>query len=180
MTIVSVLTTKRPDWTGFAWQIAGVLGLAGLVVFVGGTIWAMILGLPAPFILMTGFCTLVSAIWFALLPVAYQTLVKAPLDAISPALNYKAFRLQHRYTLGGASRLWMGLPPNVLYANSETNAWYETFVSAIHQRKLRFIPSSSHREYEQQHPNHSTVVSRDEFKRYAASINEDPLFLRDG
>jgi hypothetical protein len=56
------------DWLGFAWQFAGFLGLTGIAVSIGGTVWAMILGLPAPFILMAGFCTFVAAIWIGLAP----------------------------------------------------------------------------------------------------------------
>lgn len=96
--------------------------------------------------------------------------------------NYTAVRLQHQYSIGHASRLWVGRDPN-LKGTPESQAWYDTFVSAIQKGELDFEPSHPRDNtlirYEQKNPNFNTMISRDEFKRYARSINQDPPFLRD-
>jgi hypothetical protein len=96
--------------------------------------------------------------------------------------NYTAVRLQHRYTLGDASKLWIDISPNAP-ANSESKAWFDTFKSAVQQRQLKFIPNwpgdRDMIDYERQNPRWETFISREEFQRFAKSINEDPPFLRD-
>ncbi len=89
-----------------------------------------------------------------------------------------AIRLQHQYALGPASRLWVNLDPKAK-ATYDSSAWHETFVSAIQQSKLHFEAkrdAPSGWRYEKDHPDWDTVVTREEFKRYAASIGEDPPF----
>jgi hypothetical protein len=169
------------DWLGLFWQIASLLGVAGFAISIGGTVWAMLLGLPAPFIRMGAFCTLVGAVYLTMSPLAYQALKQVPPkkhhDDQTP--NLAAVRLQHRYTLGPASRLWVNLDPNA-NATYSSSAWYETFKSAIQQGKLRFEPQHDDLggdRYEKENPGWDTVVTRKEFKRYATSIGQDPPFL---
>jgi hypothetical protein len=172
-------------WLGFAWQVAGFLGLSGLAISIGGSVWAMILGWPGPFILMAAFCTFACAVWLALAPIAYATLAPRTSSPTvkgkpPPKPNYTAIRLQHQYDLGAASRLWVGLPPNPNFSNLESESWYQTFISAIQQGNLKFIPRRpSYQNEEKRDPDYRTLVSRDEGKIYAASIGQDPEFLCD-
>jgi hypothetical protein len=101
---------------------------------------------------------------------------------ISNKPNYPAVRLQREYRLGVASRLWCDLgatAPQIM----ESKARYEEFVSAIQLGQLKFRPrimnDPSKIEHEKQNPDWRTTVTRAELKRYAASIGQDPLFLRD-
>jgi hypothetical protein len=142
-------------------------------------------GIPLPLALMAGYCTLVGAVYLAMAPLAYRVLRQTPFvtkPGEDNRPNYAAVRLQHQYSLGPASRLWVDLDPRA-FATYDSQAWYETFVSAIQQGKLKFQPKfarySDKIAYEKQHPDLNTTVTREEFKRYAASIGEDPAFLRD-
>jgi hypothetical protein len=77
--------------------------------------------------------------------------------------NYIAVRLQHQYEIGDASLLWCNLAPS---ANStvESRGWYAAFVSAIQQKKLKFVPKYTDDrgmiEYECTDPGWSTCDAR--------------------
>ena len=163
--------------------------IAGIGLAVGGGVWLVLhSGIPIPLIMMAAFCTIVGTVYLAMAPLAYRALAQqvsaeqAPVtrSAKSP-INYTAIRLQHQYLLAPVSRLWVGLPPSASAATHESTAWYDTLVSAIQQGKLKFIPKKPGlANYEQQNPDYNTKLSRVELKRYAASIGQDPEFLRDG
>jgi hypothetical protein len=177
------------SWYSFA---AGIITLlvTGLGLAVGGAAWLVAAGIPLPLAILAGYCTLVAAVYLAMAPMAYRALRQMPI--IKPARNdrpnYAAVRLQHQYSLAAASRLWVDLDPKAV-ATYDSQAWYETFVSAIQGGKLKFKPKKADPSdpisyerriaYEQQYPDLNTTVTREEFKRYAASINQDPAFLRD-
>jgi hypothetical protein len=170
------------DWLELAWRVACALGFAGFVVSVGSTIWALVRGLPGPFISMGAFCTLVAAIYFAMAPLIYRALKQqeASTPRPTPELDYKPIRLQHQYSLGQVSRLWVGSSTGNSYATVESKIWYATLVSAIQQGKLKFEPGNRDRaKYERQNPDANTVLSRVALKDYAQSIGENPPFLRD-
>ena len=103
-------------------------------------------------------------------------------DRANKKPNYAAVRRQHQYAVGAASRLWVDRDPNIR-GTPDSQAWYETFVSAIQRGELRFQPrwprDAGLIRHEQQTPAFNTMVTREEFKRYAAAIGEDPPFLRD-
>jgi hypothetical protein len=173
------------SWGRFVWFLVGLLGLTGTVTSVGGSTWAVISGVPIPIALMVGFCTLVGAVYLAMAPLAYSALTKENKTVSSVKQNkpeppnYDAARLLHNYRLGSASRLWCDIDPNEKPTyNSE--AWFEVFRSAIQHGKLQFIPRYTAQSYkEKQDPAYDTLVSRDELKRFAASVTQDPRFLRD-
>jgi hypothetical protein len=169
------------SWYSFAAGVSALL-VAGIGLAIGGAVWLVAAGIQLPLALMAGFCTLVGAVYLAMAPFAYRALfqVAAIPKRERKKPNYVAIRLQHKYTLGPASRL--ELDPNT-HGTHESQAWYETFVSAIQQGKLRFLPKKPHDrsmiEHEKINPSWDTTITREEFKRYAASINENPPFLRD-
>jgi hypothetical protein len=178
-------------WYRFVVAVALLLA-SGVGVAVAGTVWLVSAGVPLPLAIMAGYCTLIAAVWAALAPFAFRAFahgqtvnVQGPTTAsikAAPPLNLTAIRLQHQYRLGEASRLWINLPPNVKYSNTESAAWCDTLISAIQQGQLGFRPSGDERAliaYERQHPETTTIITREELKRYAASIGQDPAFLRD-
>jgi hypothetical protein len=173
------------DWLGLVWQLVGLLGFAGFAVSIGGTVWAMLLGLPPPFILMAAFCTLVAAVYLAMAPMAYLALSRAepirkPTKTPAP-INYSAIRLQHQYPLAAASKLWVGIHPSTI-PTADSQTWFETLQSAIQRGTLKFVPRNPGGRtitYEQQNPDLNTLVTREELKKFASSIGADPEFLRD-
>jgi hypothetical protein len=172
------------SWYSFAVGVY-VLLFAGVSLAVGGAVWLATGGTPLPLVVMAGFCTLVGAVYLAMAPLVYRVLRQTP-TVTKPGEdqrpNYAAVRLQHQYSLDHASRLWVDLDARA-GATYDSQAWYGTFISAIQQGKLKFQPKfprhSDKIADEKQHPDLNTTVTREEFKRYAASIGEDPLFLRD-
>lgn len=171
------------SWYSFAVGVY-VLLVAGIGLAVGGAVWLATGGTPLPLVVMAGFCTLVGAVYLAMAPLVYRALRQMP-NATKPGEdqkpNYAAVRLQHQYSLDHASRLWVDLDARA-GSTYDSQAWYGTFVSAIQQGKLKFVPEDRRSEriaLERQKPGRDTKVTREEFKRYAASIGQDPLFLRD-
>jgi hypothetical protein len=126
-----------------------------------------------------GFAAGVTAL---LAPIAYRALIQASLRRKSSPPDYTAIRLQHQYQLGPISRMWCDLNPSAP-ATNDSKASYNTLVCAIQQKKLRFQPRKPDDrwmvEYEERSPDWNTIVTREELKRFAASIGEDPPFLRD-
>lgn len=174
------------DWYSFVVGIS-TLAITGAGVVIGGTVWLVKAGIPPPLALMAGYCTLVGAVYLTMAPMALRALKQRPQTKdigkrAAVALNLTAIRLQHQYTILAASKMWVGLDSN-RSSTSESSAWLETLVSAIQQGKLKFTPrweGDSRMELsEQKEPMTSTIVSRDELKRFAASIGQDPEFLRD-
>jgi hypothetical protein len=163
----------------------GVLLIAGIGLAVGGTAWLILRsGIPLPLTLMAAYCTVVCAIvgatCLAMAPLAYRAFTQgAPARKRGAVIDFGPFRLQHQYPLGPASRLWVGLNPSA-NATYESQAWYATLQSAIQQGRLHILPSKAYPDLERKDPTWNTIVTRVELKRYAASIGEDPEFLRDG
>jgi hypothetical protein len=171
------------SWYSFAVGV-GTLLVTGVGLAVGGAVWLVTAGIPLPLALMAGYCTLVGAVYLAMAPLAYRVLRQTP-TVTKPGEdqrpNYAAVRLQHQYSLDHACRLWVDLDPGA-GTTYDSQAWYRTFISAIQQGKLKFVPEDRRSEriaLERQNPTRNTKVTREEFKRYAASIGEDPAFLRD-
>jgi hypothetical protein len=169
------------SWYSFTVGV-GALLVGGVSLAVAGAVWLATAGIPLPLVVMAGFCTLVGAVYLAMAPLEYRALRQTPIvtkpeDDQRP--NYAAVRLQHQYSLDHACRLWVDLDPGA-GTTYDSQAWYRAFVSAIQQGKLKFVPTHPQRiTLEQQNPGRDTKVTREEFKRYAASIGQDPLFLRD-
>jgi hypothetical protein len=170
-------------WYRFAVGVGALLA-TGVGLAVGGAVWLATGGTPLPLVVMAGFCTLVGAVYLAMAPLVYRALRQMPIvtkPGEDQRPNYAAVRLQHQFSLDHASRLWVDLDARA-GATYDSQAWYGAFVSAIQQGKLKFVPEHRQSERiasERQNPGGDTKVTREEFKRYAASIGQDPLFLRD-
>src|SRR5216684_6080923 len=97
------------SWGRFAGQLAGALGITGLISSVGGAVWAVILGVPTPIALMVGYCTLVGG---------RRALAQSPSNQSTSqsktAPDYKAWSLVKLITLGDAAYLWCDRDPHVV------------------------------------------------------------------
>jgi hypothetical protein len=171
------------SWYSFAVGV-GALLVAGVSLAVGGAVWLATAGIPLPLVVMAGFCTLVGAVYLAMAPLVYRVLRQTPIvtkPGEDQRPNYAAVRLQHQYSLDHACRLWVDLDPGA-GTTYDSQAWYRTFVSAIQHGKLKFVPDERRPELialQRQNPGRDTKVTREEFKRFAGSIGQDPTFLRD-
>jgi DNA-binding transcriptional LysR family regulator len=171
------------SWGRFAWQLAGALGLTGLLSSVGGTVWAMIQGVPLPIALMVGYCTLVGAVYLAMAPLAYRALAQSPANSPQPKKpkppNYAAVRLMHQYTLSEASRLWCDIDQSAS-PTMESNSWEQALAAAIQRGDLGFIPKYTAQPHlEKRKPEWSTIIPRSALQEFAAKIGQHPRFLRD-
>jgi len=183
------LFKETVEWWNVGWHVIGWLGLtsllSGLAVAVGGAIWAVIIGVPKPIAIMAGFCTLAATICLTLVPSAYRVLAKAPAaiaESKPPEPNYNAVRLRDEFSIEEASCLWCDLDPNTGASTLDTAEWRKVLLEAVKKGKLELIPESFGRgaiEMERRQANRYTRVSRAELKKFAASIKEDPKFLRD-
>jgi hypothetical protein len=173
------------SWIKFAWDMLGLLGLVSLAggsaVTIGGIIWASIIRIPIPIIVMAGFCTLVATVYLAMAPMVYRSLAsqKAASARKRPEPpNYQATRHIHKFDLKAASQLWCDIDPNAP-STYDTSAWFGVLKSAIQTGKLKFEKSRRDASIEIEEPDGNTVVTRTALKAFALSIGEDPKFLRD-
>jgi hypothetical protein len=117
------------------------LGLTGILSAFGGTVGAVIIGVPTPIALMAGYCTLVGAVYLAMAPLAYRALAQSPAnktekDKITP--NYVAWRHLESYEIGHAAKLWCDIDPNST-STLDTNAWVAAFLAAVKKVHSRLI-----------------------------------------
>jgi hypothetical protein len=161
------------DWVGLAWQLVGFFGLAGIAVSVVGTAWALIRGLPGPFILMGGFCTLVGAIYLAMAPLAIQSLSRGPskkrADQKERLPNYEAWKHVDILTLAQAARLWCDIDPD-LSDTLDTSAWTKALFFAARKGELKVT-------YREGTP---MTATRDSLKEFAKKNNYDLACTRFG
>src|ERR1700716_3951001 len=127
------------SWGRFAWQLAGALGVTGLISSGSGSVWAMILGVPTPIALMVGYCTLVGAVYLAMAPLAYRALTQSPANKtekkkITP--NYVAWRYLESYQIIDASKLWCDIDPYTT-STTDTAAWMQAFIAAVKKGNLK-------------------------------------------
>jgi hypothetical protein len=185
--LLATIRRAKELWSWYSFTVGvGALAVAGATTAIGGAVWLIRAGIPLPLALMAGFCTLVGAVYLAMAPMAYRFLsqkaqserpVRAP-----TRLNLTAIRLQHQYTILAASRLWVGIDPNKV-STPDSVAWFDAIVSAIQQDKLtiqsRWGSDEHMKAIERSDPMTTTVVNRDDLKKFATSIGQDPEFLRD-
>jgi hypothetical protein len=81
------------DWAGTAFTLIGWFGgsawITGIGIAVGGAIWAVVKGVPAPIAIMAGYCTVAGGVVLAMAPVVYRAFSRiaaapVPHDAAIP------------------------------------------------------------------------------------------------
>jgi hypothetical protein len=175
------------SWGRFAWQLAGALGITGLVSSVGGAVWAVILGVPTPIALMVGYCTLVGAVYLAMAPLAYRALALSPSNQTASQSktppDYKAWSLIKVLSLGDAAYLWCDRDPHVDSSAPEIETWLNVFKDAVRSKELRVTlgdwADAGNVRQAAMFPDGGTTVKRSDFSAYAKSKGYDPRFLRD-
>jgi hypothetical protein len=173
------------SWISFFGHIVGWLGLAsvfsGVMVAAIGIVGAIIKGLPWPFVLMAGYCTLVGVVYLAMAPIAFQILIAVSRTNqprfIRP--NYEAWKHVEKFTLSEASQLWNELEPDVPgNYTSEVKAWIKAFCAAIRKGELGFIATGNFNEMgEKANPDGNTQVSRRDLTDFAIRNNYKRNFL---
>jgi hypothetical protein len=172
-----ILTWGREGvaWSAAIWHVLGWLGLAsivsGVAVSVGGTVWAVLIGVPLPIALMAGYCTFVGAVCLTLAPIAFRALAKRSIPATSKKdddlPNYEAWKHVDRFTINQAAHLWCDIDPN-LQDTLDTTAWAIGLSSAVKKGELKYEMLSG-----------SLMVTREALKAFAKAHGYDPRFLRD-
>lgn len=180
------------DWLGIAWQLAGFFGLAGLIVSIGGTVWATIIGLPPPFILMAGFCTLVATVWIGLAPIAYESFTKPAIGPAEKAAtqkpNYSAWRNRQTVRICEAACLFADLVPSSKNeGRADVLEYLGALIDAATSRDMEFVfrypeaaRSYSKHDLELQYVDMNTRVTLDALRKFAQKRGYNPPFLRDG
>jgi hypothetical protein len=179
------------NWGLFAYRLYLLLAATGIIGAIGGGIWAVLIEVPTPIALMAAYCTLAVAVILGSAPFAYRGLNKTLSNLAAPQTedakrpkksqepNYTAMRLLHKYQLGAASRLWCDIDPNAP-STYDSDSWFQVFRSAIQRGELKFLPKYTDQSFkEKQNPSYDTQIARDELKRFAASVKQNPKFLRD-
>jgi hypothetical protein len=174
------------SWARFAWQLAVFLGITGLISSVGGTVWAVIQGVPLPIALMVGYCTLVGAVCLGMAPLAYRALAQSPANTSPKSRkppNYRACRLASDYSLKDAAHLWCDTDP-LEKGTSDIVAWFKVLKEKVQNGTLELNsgwPASDERmRYaERLDAEPSVRVTRASLQAFAKEIGEDPRFLRD-
>jgi hypothetical protein len=176
------------SWGRFAWQLAGALGITALATSVGGAVWAVILGVPTPIALMAGYCTLVGAVYLAMVPLAFRALSNSPANSSGNnnskvAPDYKLWSHVQALTLSEASHLWNDRDPSAPVETPDVETVIQVFKDAIKRGELPLTlwASADAGDYRlaQQFPEDHHRVDRSHLKKFAANHNYDPRFLKD-
>jgi hypothetical protein len=176
------------EWAVAIWHILGWLGFAsiisGLAISVGGGVWAVIIGVPLPIAIMAGYCTFIGAVFLTMSPMAFRSLTNirqaAPKTKIEP-LTYEAWRHVDQFTISAAARLWSDIDPNEA-DTVKTAAWQNAFIAAIKKGEMGIVPKGfghAAEEYECNHADWATNVTREELKKFAKKYGYAPRFLDD-
>jgi hypothetical protein len=165
------------DWGSTIWTVIGALGfasaVAGFAITIGGSIWAVMTGIPLPVALMMGFCTFVMTLYLAMAPMMYRALVQArPPQATKAKVtpNYTVWRHMQSFTLYQASMLWCDREPKASSPNHESETWLEVLKDAVRSGKIGTRTNS---------PFDTTRVTRASLKAFAKAHGYDPQFLRE-
>ena len=145
------------DWAATAWTVIGWLGgtawITGIVIAIGGAVWAVVRGVPVPIAIMAGYCTFVGAVVLTLAPLAYRALSRiaafpVPHDAAAPQKpNATVWQHVPQFSLYQAACLLADVTP--AYASwkmeGDVQAWFETLVAEIRAKEMTHIPRSTTR-----------------------------------
>ena len=64
-------------WLGFFWQVIVALGFAGFFISLGGAVWAALIGVPLPIVIMAGYCTFVGAVYLVMASFLFRLVSQA-------------------------------------------------------------------------------------------------------
>jgi hypothetical protein len=171
------------NWGWLAYRIIWILAATGILSAVGGTVWAVLIGVPLPIAIMAGYCTLVGAVYLAIAPLAYRALANSPANSraipiIAP--DYRLWRLKKVLTLSQAAHLWNNRDPSIVVGTPDIEGIFELFKEAIQSGSMPIVLSpGSNSMIEVAYPDKTTRVNRESLKQFAKTHGYDPAFLRD-
>jgi hypothetical protein len=183
------------SWARFAWQVAIFFGVSGFLASIGGSIWAMILGVPTPIALMVGYCTLVGAVYLAMAPLAYRLITAEPrtTNTLDQRPDYKAWKIVSVLDIREAAYLWREIEPENpgMMVPTKVSGWIRALVDQVMTAKLDFIPDLTNnpgapninpdviKHHQRVHANWNTKLTRAELQKFAKANGYNPAFLRD-
>lgn len=176
------------SWAKFAWQLAAFFGLTGLLASIGGSIWAVILGVPTPVALMVGYCTLVGAVYLAMAPLAYRLLANSSANQVTPNLaakiapDYKLWGHIERLTVLQAAHLWNERDPSTVVETPDVAAVATLLKDAIKRSEIQVILFGGADSGDYRHaiafPKDHHGLDKKSLKQFAVKRGYDPIFLR--
>lgn len=168
------------EWAVAIWHVLGWLGLTaiitGLAASIGGTVWAVLTGIPIPIAIMAGYCTLTGAVYLAMAPMAYRAISMRPPDAGAPpkvAPDYKAWRQVEFLRLGQAAALWCGHDPHSRQKSNDVQTRLTILFDAVRRGQLDVLDGDPSL------PEDWHMTSRTVLKELAKRRGDDPEFLKD-
>jgi len=129
------------NWGWLAYRVIWVLAATGILGSIGGAIWAVMIGVPLPIVIMAGYCTFVGAVFLGMVPLAYRVLAALPQVATTvrkkepPKPNYTAWQHLESYEMQDAAKLWSNVDPNSASTN-DSIAWYKVFKAKVIKREF--------------------------------------------
>jgi hypothetical protein len=177
------------DGAGTIITVIGWLGISawvvGLASTVGGVGWAMISGIPGPFVLMAAFCTFTGAVYLALVPMVYRALLRVQASPARTRPDPEIWRHLSTLQLYEAACLLADIDPDFQTADNpgDANGWCRALGEAIKAEEISRIPSPrdnrDHLLPDGYHPHRETVITRDALKKFAAKRQVRRAFLND-
>jgi len=162
---------------------SGVISLCvGLLLTLGGILWALHDGVSLPLVIMAGYCMLVAnAGCVAALLVFRQSGQKSVSIGGTLRPNYAAWTLVSTFRISDASRLWCDIEPGCP-SSQESIAWASAMLDAIKTGTLRISVKAGSNdeavEREKANPTWHTMITREALKSWALSHGHCPAFLR--
>jgi len=156
--------------------------VAGVVVSLFCSAWAIEAGAPAALAIMGGYCTFVTSACLCamLLLIQNRTDKKTQVSATS-APNYAAWCLVDTLRVSDAARLWCGIEPGCA-ASQESMAWAQAMLDAIKRGELSIRERTGINrpkiEHERANPGWHTEIARSDLKAWAQTYGHAPQFLR--
>jgi hypothetical protein len=182
---------KAIGWAAAVKTVLGWFGLwtavAGFLVLAGGVIWAALISIPAPLILMAGFCTFAAVCALTLIPGMYRVLSSAraatrPPEAQRLPLNQAVWRAMTEYSIDQISYLWQGVTPYGKHhaaEDAEAAAISALMRDGIAAGKLRATMSSRSALRGGDLMSGAAKITRESLISYAKQLGELPEFLKD-
>lgn len=161
-------------------------GIVGFFVLACGVIWAALISIPAPLILMAGFCTFAAVCAVTLVPGMYRVLSSArtatkPAEAQRPPLNHAIWRAMSEYSIDQISYLWQGITPYGKHQpaeEAEAAAISALMRDGIAAGKLRATMSSRSALRGGDLMSGAAKITRESLIAYAKQMGELPEFLK--
>ncbi|MBI1201816.1 MAG: hypothetical protein GC182_04810 [Rhodopseudomonas sp.] len=190
------LVTAAAPVTGEIMAARAPIGMAalatagtGVVVALGGAVWAVQADVAYPIAIMAGYCTLAATLCATVAlrqtpeqPVtASVVLPTEPTVTRGPTTHFEAWRLVNKFSVSDAARLWCDLEPGS-NVTQETIAWARVLLDAISRGELPMVEKPGARkeaiEQERNNPTWHTEMTREALTAWAKSHDFNPRFLQ--